>query len=270
MPTPRPFNLTYAVSRWRQSLAGSSALDADAVLELESHLRDLIAALMSAGLSEEEAFIVAAKRIGTFEALQEEFAKLNPSAIWIHRATWMLAGIFLFQIIRSLSDGIAFVTGVVVRHLIPIHSIQEAVDSCTLVGVGGALAMVAIWMMLRRPSVVTRGLERILSHPFIAGAAIYVALLAATSLESHLASMRMWGNAGAVRVASPFLVVDFAQRFLDRVMIGVRPFGTGPLIALALQFTPQLLLALVLVILGRRKLGRTAAASDAAFLARFD
>jgi hypothetical protein len=50
--------------------------------ELEDHLRDRIADLISAGLSEDEAFLVAVKRMGTLDALTREFAREHSDRLW--------------------------------------------------------------------------------------------------------------------------------------------------------------------------------------------
>src|SRR4051794_3815451 len=59
METQTSFDLNLAIQRWRENLAQSSALRNENLNELESHLRDSIAALQTAGLSGEEAFVIA-------------------------------------------------------------------------------------------------------------------------------------------------------------------------------------------------------------------
>src|SRR5690606_41336527 len=50
--------------------------------ELEDHLREQIAALGAEGLSEEEAFLVAVKRLGSIDALTREFAREHAERLW--------------------------------------------------------------------------------------------------------------------------------------------------------------------------------------------
>jgi hypothetical protein len=52
------------------------------VEELEGHLRDQLAALTEAGLSADEAFLVAVKRMGSLDALSREFARAHSDRLW--------------------------------------------------------------------------------------------------------------------------------------------------------------------------------------------
>ena len=50
--------------------------------ELEGHLRDELAALTEAGLTGDEAFLVAVKRMGSLDALSREFARAHSERLW--------------------------------------------------------------------------------------------------------------------------------------------------------------------------------------------
>ena len=50
--------------------------------ELEGHLRDQLAALTEAGLTGDEAFLVAVKRMGSLDALSREFARAHSERLW--------------------------------------------------------------------------------------------------------------------------------------------------------------------------------------------
>ena len=52
------------------------------VEELEGHLRDQLAALTEAGLTGDEAFLVAVKRMGSLDALSREFARAHSERLW--------------------------------------------------------------------------------------------------------------------------------------------------------------------------------------------
>jgi hypothetical protein len=54
-------------------------VDAD---ELEDHLRSQTSALEEAGLTEDEAFLIAVKRIGDLDALSREFAREHSERLW--------------------------------------------------------------------------------------------------------------------------------------------------------------------------------------------
>jgi hypothetical protein len=82
------------VERWRDRLRGREALQEEDAVELEEHLREEMAALISGGLSEHEAFLIACRRIGPQEALEHEFAVVNAAEIWRNRAYWVVVGGF--------------------------------------------------------------------------------------------------------------------------------------------------------------------------------
>lgn len=101
-----PYSLETAIQRWRAELAQSPAFSEENLNELESHLRDLMARLQGNGLSEEEAFWVATKRVGTRPVLEKEFGKINASAVWWRRLLWMLVGIQVSRFVYMVSGSV--------------------------------------------------------------------------------------------------------------------------------------------------------------------
>jgi len=107
METKCSFDLNLAIRRWREDLARSSAFRSENLNELESHLRDSIDRLRARELSDEEAFLIATRRVGQTRQLESEFGKLNRGAIWLERAMWMLIGIQVWPFFDRLMSGIA-------------------------------------------------------------------------------------------------------------------------------------------------------------------
>ena len=70
------------VAQWRTWLLRRPAIRPSDVDELEDHLRDEIAALVDAGLSDDEAFLVAVKRMGSLDAVSREFAREHSERLW--------------------------------------------------------------------------------------------------------------------------------------------------------------------------------------------
>src|SRR5213592_1072481 len=70
------------IAQWRTYLRRRQALHGPDVEELEGHLRDQLAALAEAGLTEDEAFLVAVKRMGSLDALSREFARAHSERLW--------------------------------------------------------------------------------------------------------------------------------------------------------------------------------------------
>jgi hypothetical protein len=70
------------ISRWRTFLHRRQAVHSVDIAELEDHLREQIATLSEAGLSPDEAFLVAVKRMGALDAVSREFAREHSERLW--------------------------------------------------------------------------------------------------------------------------------------------------------------------------------------------
>ena len=70
------------IAEWRSYVAKAAAVNGHDVEELEAHLRDQIAELGAAGLSGDEAFLVAVKRMGDLDTLSREFAREHRGRLW--------------------------------------------------------------------------------------------------------------------------------------------------------------------------------------------
>jgi hypothetical protein len=70
------------IEQWRSYLRRRQAIRTVDVQELEDHLRGEVGALLDAGLSENEAFLVAVKRLGALDAISNEFAREHSERLW--------------------------------------------------------------------------------------------------------------------------------------------------------------------------------------------
>src|SRR5690606_38028468 len=70
------------ISEWRAYLLRRHTIHHVEVDELEDHLRNQISELGAAGLSADESFFVALKRIGSVSDLSREFARERSSRLW--------------------------------------------------------------------------------------------------------------------------------------------------------------------------------------------
>ena len=70
------------IAEWRAYVCRRKALHSPDVEELEGHLRDQLVALTQAGLTGDEAFLVAVKRMGSLDALSREFARAHSERLW--------------------------------------------------------------------------------------------------------------------------------------------------------------------------------------------
>ncbi|MBI5091078.1 MAG: hypothetical protein HZB26_01380 [Candidatus Hydrogenedentes bacterium] len=98
------FNLNEAVSIWRDSLKDADALSALDVAELEGHLREEAARVEALGLTSEEAFVIASRRIGSPHALNIEYEKADPSQAYRTRMYWIVLGMFGYWALNSLTS----------------------------------------------------------------------------------------------------------------------------------------------------------------------
>jgi hypothetical protein len=70
------------IAEWRSYFRHRRAIREADVVELEDHLRGQVGSLMGAGLAEDEAFLVAVKRMGAVDALSQEFAREHSDRLW--------------------------------------------------------------------------------------------------------------------------------------------------------------------------------------------
>lgn len=74
--------LEEGIAEWRSYLSHHPAIHSVDADELEDHLRSQAGALATAGLTEDEAFLIAVKRIGDLDALSREFAREHSERLW--------------------------------------------------------------------------------------------------------------------------------------------------------------------------------------------
>jgi hypothetical protein len=70
------------IAEWRAYVADAPGVNGRDVDELEDHLRHQIAELNAAGLTDDEAFLVAVKRMGDLDGLSREFAREHSGRLW--------------------------------------------------------------------------------------------------------------------------------------------------------------------------------------------
>jgi hypothetical protein len=70
------------IAEWRAYVAHAPGVNGHDVDELEDHLRHQIAELTAVGLTADEGFLVAVKRMGDLNALSREFAREHSGRLW--------------------------------------------------------------------------------------------------------------------------------------------------------------------------------------------
>jgi hypothetical protein len=119
MENQTSFDLKAATRRWRESLAQSPEFRGEDIDELESHLQDSISELQGRGLSAEEAFVVATRRVGSGTALAAEFAQVNGQVLWIDRGLWMIVGWAAISGFESMLQSTAMIAVIPRFHPVP-------------------------------------------------------------------------------------------------------------------------------------------------------
>jgi len=259
MSAPTPFHLATAITAWRASLASSPALHGDSLDELESHLRSSIPSLIASGLSDEEAFLIASRRIGPIKAVQHEFAKVNESAVWASRASWMLAGVLLMQVLLPLSDLAMFLASVVAKHFIAIRSLRQIVPMAAIFGLEAVLVITAMRVLRSRCSDLTKLVWNLMARPVLAAIGLFILIAAAGELGRHFYRVERFEPASFPEYPSIPETYQYLRVFVLNLVTGVRPFHSGRFVAAAMCFIPQLALATAIAILGRRELAQSKA-----------
>ncbi|WP_278263554.1 permease prefix domain 1-containing protein [Nocardia sp. AG03] len=70
------------IDQWRGYVQRHRAISVADVDEMEDHLRERISTLREAGLADDEAFLVAVKRMGAVDAISREFAREHSERLW--------------------------------------------------------------------------------------------------------------------------------------------------------------------------------------------
>jgi len=242
MENQTSFDLNLAIQSWREELANSAAFRRENLDELESHLRDSVAALQTRGLSTEEAFRVAIRRIGQSQQLESEFSKLDRDSIWLMRAMWMLIGIQVWPFFDGLMSGIAGNVFALGSRSVTPHpsSIAGSVFVSALIQLPALIAAVWLtWAMLRRTGKfgqwIATKLPRRSSFVLCCIAACGLAFLAYAVLIVF--TMGQWRISGAATVAiiarsrnfvAPLRAIGFAilTLVLARKLLGFQKIAT--------------------------------------------
>jgi len=142
------FDLSRALDGWRNELLNTHALRPEDLAELEEHLREAMDDLIGRGLTPEESFLVAGRRLGSAAAITQEFDKVNGWTMWRWRIVWMLAGVIgytvssgLIGLGSNLTVLVGYHSGVGLSVLVPLGR---------LAGLGLVTGRRAAWRRLAR------------------------------------------------------------------------------------------------------------------------
>lgn len=211
------FNLARNIEEWLAEVSHSGSVSAQNLAELESHLRDSIAGLTAKGLSDQEAFIVASRRLGAPEMLNAEFRKVNGSYVWRDRIIWMITGFVGGTALTTMFQGLSALSGATVA------SFGMGVGFASFVAIAAilicwSLLLLLIWKVAQRDHAIKQ--NRLVSLRLLA-------LLLAVGLIGF--GLKAAGNVVHTRFAS---VGDYGE-FVTWVAIGNMGINAFVLIAFA-------------------------------------
>ena len=188
------FDLNGAISNWRQELGQNEALNTCDLSEMESHLRDEIEDLAGGALSPQEAFIVAAHRLGDTGQIAAEFAKVHGSRMWRRRFFWMLTGVLTFILAGALSAAAAKACATIAVFVglrgYTVGAMESIVGVVVLIALGGiTCCLLALGLSsVRAASLFKKPFYAALS---VAGLALLVILLRAACLFAPVLQVRL-------------------------------------------------------------------------------
>jgi hypothetical protein len=121
------------IGEWRQYFLKRQAVHAADVEELEDHLRSQIDALREAGLSEDEAFLVAVKRLGELDSLSREFAIEYSERLWKQLVVSPETGVSLLNqqsdTVLAVGLAIAAAAAIKIPELFGLHIMEKGADA---------------------------------------------------------------------------------------------------------------------------------------------
>jgi hypothetical protein len=101
------FDINEQIIKWRSNLTKSETLGSSDIEELESHLHEEIEQLKTLKLSDEEAFLIAAHRLGTTDSLAAEYEKINRGSIFRRRLSLMITGILTYLLATHFTTAVS-------------------------------------------------------------------------------------------------------------------------------------------------------------------
>lgn len=103
------------IAEWRAYVSRRQAIHAVDVDELEDHLRNQVSDLEAAGLDEDEAFLIAVKRIGDLDTLSQEYAREYSERLWKRLVVTSEPGRSDWNRDAAVAVGLAVAAGVAIK-----------------------------------------------------------------------------------------------------------------------------------------------------------
>jgi hypothetical protein len=96
MEGKKEFNIQEQTDRWVNKVKSDPVFTESDSEELRSHLLDSFDRLKNTGLSDEEAFLIASRRLGTIVDWEEDYQQANNQVIQMRRTILIMSGVLLY------------------------------------------------------------------------------------------------------------------------------------------------------------------------------
>lgn len=213
------------IEQWREALQASEAFGTADLEELEGHLREEMERLRPLGLSETESFLVARQRLGTTEALETEYAKVNADRRSLLRLSWMAVGVLVYVLAGYVAGGLSH------GGMLAAVLLREGVSAIAWVGVAtkaaaGVALFLLVWACFRRCSWSRlTGRLRTMSLPWLVlllgGLAVADCLLIAFEFLFRAAAVRCVNSEEYARMALVGSYADLGWAVLAPVLAAI-------------------------------------------------
>ena len=154
-----PDDLGALVASWRRWMQRHDTMTAADLDELEGHLLDRVDAFVASGLTHDEAFLIAVKRLGRTDELSREYAREHSERLWKQLVLDGAAG----GAGGAAGDGEADAAGA----SLPFHRRANGLAVALALGVGAGLAVKTVGLATDDPSAVLLN-AAVIVLPFLA------------------------------------------------------------------------------------------------------
>ncbi|RZL41524.1 MAG: hypothetical protein EOP00_24680 [Pedobacter sp.] len=147
------FDLEQHIDSWKTSVANTTLTTND-VTELELHLRDSFAYLQTLKLDEEEAWLIAVKRLGTNAQLNQEFKKVNQDYTVSKNWLMLLWGAMGFLLLQALFINVPIVSNYII--IGKDNSVRNSTVHIAEYYIVSAIILIATFFVVRKHAIITK------------------------------------------------------------------------------------------------------------------
>ncbi|RZK77821.1 MAG: hypothetical protein EOO92_12245 [Pedobacter sp.] len=207
---PSTFNLKQSVDNYVYSIKNQGTITSSDEAELSAHLYDATEALVTLGLSEDEAFSIACKRLGNKEVLSEEYSKVNPSLKMNFIWAYLILGFNAFYSLPALIlFGLSFL-------YLGVYQKYETSYISTILITGTHLLLTAlIWFSVGRKFEISQFIEKQIERRSLLTISISFVPLLIPILIRFIPILRTATNSSALQFALKYPVHKFDSSIVE-------------------------------------------------------